>query len=102
MIHERGVGEPDFIKFDLGTAVEFASHNGHALFSSKRPIDLLELHGEVVLSAVARFLNNYDYQGGNILEFDDAKAQSLLDEQDLQSRITSNTIVCLPTERKRI
>jgi FkbM family methyltransferase len=102
LIHERGVNEPDFIKFDLETAEEFALHNGDALFSSKRPILLLELHGEVVLPAVASFLKKYDYQGWNILEFDDAKAQPLLDEHALRNRVTSNTIVCLPTERKRI
>lgn len=102
LIYERGISEPDFIKFDLETAEEFALHNGHVLFSTKRPVILLELHGLAVLPAVANFLKKYNYQGWNILEFDDVKAQPLLDEQDLRSRITSNTIVCLPTERERI
>jgi hypothetical protein len=101
LIQERGVSEPYFIKFDLETAEEFALHNGHQLFSIKRPVVLLELHGEVVLPAVAKFLKDYDYQGWNILEFDNEKAQPLLNEKDLRGRVTSNTIVCLPTERKR-
>ena len=53
LIAEMGVPEPDFIKFDLEMAEEFALHNGDRLFPKKRPVILLELHGKAVLPKVA-------------------------------------------------
>lgn len=75
LIEERGVPVPDFIKFDLETAEEFALHNGQHLFSAKRPVLLLELHGRAVFPAVARFFESFGYQGWNILEFQDTEAR---------------------------
>lgn len=61
LVYERNIDAPDFIKFDLESAEEFALHNGHRIFSTKRPIILLELHGETALKAAGKFLEKYNY-----------------------------------------
>jgi FkbM family methyltransferase len=100
-ILERGIRVPRFIKFDLETAEEFALHNGHVMFTQHRPVILLELHGEKVLSPVAEFFSQYDYLGWNILQFDQPEETPLTDLISLKQRLTSNTIVCLPIEVNR-
>jgi FkbM family methyltransferase len=61
LVFERGVPTPDFIKFDLESAEEFALHNGPRVFSEGRPVLLLELHGEAARDAAGRFLETYRY-----------------------------------------
>lgn len=100
-ILERGMRVPRFIKFDLETAEEFALHNGHVMFNQHRPVLLLELHGEKVIPSVANFFSKYDYRGWNILQFGQPSEIPLKDEASLRHRLTSNTIVCLPSEIDR-
>ena len=101
LISLKNIKAPDFIKFDLESAEEFALHNGNDLFSRRRPVLLLELHGEKVLRPVADFFKKFSYVGWNILQFTDSSDLPLISEADLHERVTSNTIVCLPEERQR-
>lgn len=61
LVYERKIDAPDFIKFDLESAEEFALHNGDRVFSLKRPLVLLELHGDCALVAAGQFLEKYNY-----------------------------------------
>lgn len=61
LVYEKNVSAPDFIKFDLESAEEFALHNGDKIFSTKRPLVLLELHGHAALKAAGNFLEKYNY-----------------------------------------
>jgi FkbM family methyltransferase len=101
LAYELGLPEPDFIKFDLETAEEKALHNGERLFSTKRPVLLLELHGESVHPSVCRFLEKYDYSAWDILKFEDKSVPPLDARTPLNAAIVSNTLVCLPSERAR-
>jgi hypothetical protein len=95
--------QPDFMKFDLESAEEFALHNGARIFSEKRPVVLLELHGDKVLPAVGRFLAEYNYLAWDVVQFDCPEAQPLVDIPTVQAAAadidTSNTLVCLPQEK---
>lgn len=99
---EYGVALPDLIKLDLETAEEFALHNGQRLFTEKRPVLLLEWHGAQVIPAVGRFLKDYDYYAWDVLEFDQPAAAAMSSEADLSGRLNemSNTLICLPAERR--
>ena len=68
LIAEKGIAVPDLIKFDLESAEVFALHNGAKLFTTKRPIVLLELHGQEAMEAAGEFLEKYDYKAMNIFE----------------------------------
>ena len=70
LIEERGIPAPDIIKFDLESAEVFALHNGHYLFTTKRPIILLELHGTAALDAAGDFLDKYDYHAYSVWQLD--------------------------------
>ncbi len=61
LVYEKNIPAPDFIKFDLESAEEFALHNGDKIFRTKKPIILLELHGEKALKAAGLFLEKYNY-----------------------------------------
>lgn len=63
LVYELGFEAPDFIKFDLETAEEFALHNGDKVFKEKRPLILLELHGEKAKKAAGLFFEKYNYGG---------------------------------------
>src|SRR5690606_38820328 len=73
LIEKYGIDTPDFIKFDLESAEIFALHNGHKLFSEKRPLLLLELHGINASEAAGKFLEKYKYEGIYIQGFRDRK-----------------------------
>ncbi|MBS1774645.1 MAG: FkbM family methyltransferase [Bacteroidetes bacterium] len=62
LCYEQKIGLPDFIKFDLESAEVYALHNGHRLFTEKRPYILLELHGESAKTAAGQFLDKYNYE----------------------------------------
>ncbi len=68
LIEERGIAIPDLIKFDLESAEIFALKNGHNLFTTKKPIILLELHGQEALQAAAEFIEQYKYKAIIIYE----------------------------------
>lgn len=63
LVFEKGVSSPSFIKFDLESAEEFALHNGAVLFTTVRPVILLELHGEKARDAAGLFFEKYNYTG---------------------------------------
>ena len=58
LVYEMNIEAPDFIKFDLESAEEFALHNGDKIFREKRPLILLELHGEKAKEAAGLFSKN--------------------------------------------
>ncbi|MEJ5992839.1 FkbM family methyltransferase [Pedobacter sp. Du54] len=64
---------PDFIKFDLETAEIYALKNGDQLFSIKKPILLLEIHGEASYEAAGKFLKKYHYKAANVYDFPEPK-----------------------------
>jgi FkbM family methyltransferase len=63
LITEQNVAMPDFIKFDLESAEVFALHNGDKVFKEKRPVILLELHGDEAKKAAGLFFEKYNYTG---------------------------------------
>ena len=69
LIALKNIKEPDFIKFDLESAEEFALHIGDKLFKEKRPLLLLELHGENAFLAVGLFLEKYNYKAAYVGDF---------------------------------
>lgn len=73
LISSKKIKAPDFIKFDLESAEEFALHNGDKLFKEKRPLLLLELHGENSFSAAGSFLEKYNYQAAYVGDFPNPK-----------------------------
>lgn len=99
---EYGVPLPDLIKLDLETAEEYALHNGQLLFSKKRPVLLLEWHGDQVIPAVGRFLQVFDYLAWDVLTFDQPEPSVMSSVGDLSARQgnISNTLICLPAERR--
>jgi FkbM family methyltransferase len=60
---------PDFIKFDLESAEVFALHNGRKLFKEKKPLILLEIHGEEAFNAAGLFLEEYCYEAAYVGDF---------------------------------
>jgi FkbM family methyltransferase len=101
LCYERGLPLPDFIKFDLESAEEFALHNGRRVFTEKRPVVLLELHGEGVLSAVGQFLSIYNYVAWDVRQFDQPLATPITNEVILKTLYLTlcNTLVCIPEEQ---
>lgn len=61
--------EPDFIKFDLESAEVFALHNGDNLFKNKKPLILLELHGNEAFLSAGLFLEKYNYEAAYVGDF---------------------------------
>jgi FkbM family methyltransferase len=100
-IARYGVRTPDFIKFDLESAEEFALHNGKELFTTRRPPILLELHGDRILEAVVKFLSDYDYAAWNILQLNCPEELPITTLEAIRTRATSNTLLCLPQEIPR-
>lgn len=70
LVEEYGVPAPDFIKFDLESAEEFALHNGPRVFTNRRPIVLLELHGQAAKNAAGDFFKRYDYEGVPVIDYE--------------------------------
>jgi FkbM family methyltransferase len=97
---EHGVQQPDFIKFDIEGAETYALTNGHRLFTEKRPVVLLELHGDEALSALGVFIEKYSYRCWDVRFFNQLETDPFTKASQLEhaaSRL-SNTMVCLPTE----
>ena len=61
LVLEKGIKPPNLIKFDLETAEIFALANGDHVYSTYKPILLLELHGRDCLMAASKFLERYNY-----------------------------------------
>lgn len=69
LVYERGIPAPDFIKFDLESAEEFALHNGARVFTNRRPVVLLELHGQAAKNAAGDFFERYACEGVPVIDY---------------------------------
>lgn len=96
LVSKKHVPEPSFIKFDLESAEEYALHNGEKLFTGKRPVVLLELHGEKAKTAAGLFLERYNYEAVFITGF--TKRETLVRSEKEFRKINGvpHMIVCLP------
>jgi FkbM family methyltransferase len=98
LIDERGVPAPDIIKFDLESAEVFALHNGHGLFTGKRPLILLELHGREALEAAGDFLEKYDYHAYSVWQLDLPERIHFLDKHSLTGlNYVPHMLICFPS-----
>ena len=97
---EQGVPQPDFIKFDIEGAETHALTNGRRLFTEKRPVMLLELHGDEALSGLGEFIEKYQYRCWDIRLFNQPKCHPFTNKVELvrAASMLSNTMVCLPAE----
>ncbi|MCY1505392.1 methyltransferase, FkbM family [compost metagenome] len=88
--------EPDFIKFDLETAEIYALNNGDNLFRNKRPIILLEIHGEKAFKVAGDFLIRYNYRAAYVGDFPNPKSWHN-NYQELQTlNFIPHMIMCIP------
>jgi FkbM family methyltransferase len=98
LIDERGVPAPDIIKFDLESAEVFALHNGHGLFTGKRPLILLELHGREALEAAGDFLEKYDYHAYSVWQLDQPERILFRDRKSLTDfNSIPHMLICFPS-----
>lgn len=98
LIEERGIPAPDIIKFDLESAEVFALHNGKGLFSGKRPLILLELHGREALEAAGDFLEKYDYNAYSVWQIDRPERILFQDKQSLERLgAVPHMLICFPS-----
>jgi FkbM family methyltransferase len=101
LCYEQRNQAPDFLKLDLEGAEIYALHNGDRLFTTKRPVVLLEVHGPEALRSLGDFLPKYQYCVWDVRYFNqpsfDPYATKLALEQD-EAKLC-NTLVCLPAER---
>lgn len=98
---EYGVPLPDLVKLDLETGEEYALHNGPVVFRDKRPVLLLEWHGERMVPAVGKFLSSYEYCAWDVLNFNLPDGRVIRSEVEFAEnhQNMSNTLICLPEER---
>lgn len=100
LIDELGMAAPDIIKFDLESAEVYALHNGHGLFTGKRPLVMLELHGIEALKAAGEFLEKYDYCAYSVWQLDRSDRIFIKDYASLSSLgIIPHMLICFPTGR---
>jgi FkbM family methyltransferase len=98
LIEERGIPAPDIIKFDLESAEVFALQNGERLFTGKRPMILLELHGSEALEAAGDFLEKYDYNAYSVWQLNRSDRILLHDKKSLESlNLIPHMLVCFPS-----
>lgn len=98
LIEERGIPAPDIIKFDLESAEVFALHNGHHLFTNKRPLILLELHGLEALEAAADFLEKHDYHAYSVWQLDRPERIHFRDKQSFTAlNAVPHMLICFPS-----
>jgi len=69
LVAEHDIAAPDFIKFDIESAEEFALKNGDRIFSTQRPILLLEIHNKTCLDATGLFIEKYKYRAKDVYNF---------------------------------
>ena len=96
LVFERNIDMPDFIKFDLESAEEFALHNGHRVFTEKRPVVFLELHGNIAKDAAGLFLERYNYKGHIVSEMPDIKHELHSKNDFDQIDGVPHMILCIP------
>ena len=101
---ERHLPAPNFIKFDLEGAEVFALQNGNRVFSEKRPVILLELHGgkehPEIITSVGSFLVKHNYLAWDVRSFDQRETEPFTDTSSLKEAVADicNTLVCIPYE----
>lgn len=66
LVSEHLIPMPDFIKFDLESAEEYALKNGDVVFTKKRPLLMLEIHGRKCLEAAGDFIARYRYRAKDV------------------------------------
>lgn len=98
LVYEHGIAAPDFIKFDLETAETYALHNGDNVFTIKRPLLLLELHGEPTCVSAGRFLATYDYAAWDVLDLP-RQMPPMRGLRDMPRPLASHMMFCVPAER---
>ncbi len=97
LVFEKGLPEPDLIKFDLESAEVFALKNGPKLFKNKRPVILLELHGQEALVAAGLFLETYRYKAVSVHEMNSPTKKIFSNEAELVKLETiPHMIYCYP------
>jgi FkbM family methyltransferase len=96
LVFERGIDMPDFIKFDLESAEEFALHNGDRVFKEKRPVILLELHGPKTKEAAGLFFEKYNYKGLLLHEMPDIKNEIRSREDFNKVEGVPHMVLCIP------
>ena len=98
LIEERGIPAPDIIKFDLESAEVFALHNGPHLFTGKRPLILLELHGKEALDAAGDFLDKYDYHAYSVWQLNLPERIHFRDKASLVAfNSVPHMLICFPS-----
>jgi FkbM family methyltransferase len=98
LIEERGITAPDIIKFDLESAEVFALHNGSHLFTGKRPLILLELHGREALEAAGSFLERYNYNAYSVWQIDLKDRILFRDKKSLTDlKAVPHMLICFPS-----
>lgn len=95
LVYEMGIEAPDFIKFDLETAEEFALHNGDRLFREKRPYMLLELHGQKAKDAAGLFFEKYNYSGV-LMENMPAAEKRIRSRDEFNKLGIPHVVFCIP------
>jgi FkbM family methyltransferase len=99
LIGERGVAVPDIIKFDLETAEIHALHNGPGLFTGRRPLMLLELHGEESMRAAGDFLQTYRYRAYSVWQLHMPGRSVFTDRASLEAfGSVPHMLLCHPAE----
>lgn len=96
LVYELDIDAPDFIKFDLETAEEFALHNGDKIFREKRPLILLELHGEKAKEAAGLFFEKYHYGGVTMANMPDAIKRIRSLEEFKKINGVPHMVYCIP------
>ena len=92
-VHNYAVGpENSEIKFDLETAEVYALKNGDKLFSNKKPIILLELHGATALKAACDFIEKYNYQCKLVWDMNIENSETYHSKNNLCSKLSDNYV----------
>lgn len=94
---DSGLPIPDVIKFDLESAEVFALMNGEKLFSTKKPILFLELHGKEAFDTTAEFLDKYNYFSKDISKYRDETALTFKCGKELKNAgYIPHMLICWP------
>ncbi|TZF86213.1 FkbM family methyltransferase (plasmid) [Pedobacter sp. BS3] len=93
----QGLPKPDLIKFDIESAEVYALMNGHKLFTEKKPILFLELHGKEAFETTALFLEKYKYCAKDIAHFNNpSKAVCSSAQELLAIGYIPHMLICWP------
>ncbi len=85
LIDEKNIPVPDLIKFDIESAEEFALMNGDKLFTTKKPIIFLEIHGKKAFETSGEFLEKYKYKAKDISNYNESSSSIANSKDELNS-----------------